>query len=235
MATITVKDSAGADVVIEKPLAPGRAAAAASRPVALSNEDAAFLDGIEGKLDSLITGIAAANTSLDNIEAAAVDTTTDSPVTIHQPCDVVPFTPTLDTAIYAAGDVLFATAPITLARANDGRVMLQSLTVMDKSKQKPAFSIFFYKTNVTSAAANAANNLSDADAVNYLGHISIAAADYKDLANNSFLTYAGGKAPGLLLEAATGAQTVYAIGILDAGTPTFAVGDLVLGLGVIQS
>ncbi len=37
MATIDVKDAAGATVAIEKPLAPGRGAAAASRPVALSS------------------------------------------------------------------------------------------------------------------------------------------------------------------------------------------------------
>lgn len=43
MTTMNVLDSAGATVAIEKPLTPGRAAAAASRPVALSNEDLAQL------------------------------------------------------------------------------------------------------------------------------------------------------------------------------------------------
>lgn len=46
MATIDVKDAAGATVAIEKPLAPGRAAAAASRPVALSTEDKAAIDAL---------------------------------------------------------------------------------------------------------------------------------------------------------------------------------------------
>lgn len=41
MATIDVKDAANLTVAIEKPLAPGAAAAAASRPVALSTEDVA--------------------------------------------------------------------------------------------------------------------------------------------------------------------------------------------------
>jgi len=41
MATIDVKDAAGSTVAIEKPLTPGRAAAASSRPVVLSTEDAA--------------------------------------------------------------------------------------------------------------------------------------------------------------------------------------------------
>lgn len=44
MSTITVKDSTGADQTIEKPLAPGRAAAASSKPMVLSTEDKAALD-----------------------------------------------------------------------------------------------------------------------------------------------------------------------------------------------
>ncbi len=43
MATMNVKDAAGAIVAIEKPLTPGRAAAASSRPVALSTEDNATI------------------------------------------------------------------------------------------------------------------------------------------------------------------------------------------------
>jgi hypothetical protein len=43
MATINVLDAASAVVALEKPLAPGRTAAATSRPVALSTEDLAAL------------------------------------------------------------------------------------------------------------------------------------------------------------------------------------------------
>jgi hypothetical protein len=57
---MTVKNAAGTDETVEKPLAPGRAAAAASRPVALSNEDFAVLDGIE-------TLIGATNTALGTL------------------------------------------------------------------------------------------------------------------------------------------------------------------------
>lgn len=61
MATMNVLDSTGATVAIEKPLAPGRLAAAASRPVVLSTED---------------------KTALDAIAAAAADTTTASPIKV---------------------------------------------------------------------------------------------------------------------------------------------------------
>lgn len=43
MATLDVKDAAGATQTIERPLAPGRAADASSRPVALSTEDVALI------------------------------------------------------------------------------------------------------------------------------------------------------------------------------------------------
>lgn len=43
MTTMNVKDAAGSTVAVEKPLAPGRAAAASSRPVVLSTEDLAAL------------------------------------------------------------------------------------------------------------------------------------------------------------------------------------------------
>jgi hypothetical protein len=205
MSTINVKDATGATVAVQAPLAPGRAAAAASRPVVLSTEDL----------------------------AAISDASTEKPVSVHTPADVISFTPTLDTVAYASGDVLFATAAIAgITRANDLRAVLMSLTAIDKSKNKPAFTLYFYQTNVTSAAANAANNLSDADAVNCLGFVDVASTDWKDLANNSFACLKG---INLLLEAATGTTSVYVVGILNAGTPTFANGDLVLKLGVVQA
>ena len=86
MATTTIKDGAGADVTVELPLAPGRAAAAASRPVALSIEDAAFLDGLEGFLGTIagaisggrmLTSPAALDTGTNIIGRVGIDQTTD--------------------------------------------------------------------------------------------------------------------------------------------------------------
>jgi hypothetical protein len=215
MPTMNIPDFAGVSTAVEKPNANGRAAAASSRPVALSTED---------------------KTALDALVTAAQDTATDSPVAVHTPADVINYVPTLDTAAYAAGDVLAATAAISnVMRVNDGRANLFSLTGIDKSKQKPAMTILFYQTNVTSAAVNAANNLSDADQLNLLGFHRILAADWIDYANNSICCFKGPTAPQLLLEAASGTKDVYAVCILDAGTPTFAVGDLMFKLGVVQS
>lgn len=76
MTTMGVLDKDGSPVTIEKPLAPGRAAASASRPVALSNEDAAFLDGIEGKLDTLHTDLGTIDGRVDGLETLITATNT---------------------------------------------------------------------------------------------------------------------------------------------------------------
>jgi hypothetical protein len=195
--------------------------------------DGAATDALGGA-GAVAAGVQRVTLASDDPAVVALqDTTTSKPVSVHTPSDVISFTPTLDTAAYASGDVLFATAAIAgITRANDERAALQSLTVIDKSKNKPAFTLFFYQTNVTSAAANAANNLSDADAVSCLGFVDVASTDWKDLANNSFACI---RNISLLLEAATGTTSVYVVGILNAGTPTFANGDLVLKLGVVQA
>lgn len=55
MATIDVKDAAGATVALEKPLVPGRAAAASSRPVTLSTEDLAALAALGAVAGAAVT------------------------------------------------------------------------------------------------------------------------------------------------------------------------------------
>jgi len=59
MATINVKDSAGATVAVEKPLAPGRSAAAASKPVVLSTEDLAALQATTAALATVVAALQA--------------------------------------------------------------------------------------------------------------------------------------------------------------------------------
>lgn len=53
MATIPVKDANNVTVDLEKPLAPGRAVAASSRPVALANEDFAVLGAIVDAVEAI--------------------------------------------------------------------------------------------------------------------------------------------------------------------------------------
>src|SRR6185503_20264734 len=75
MATIDVKDAANLTVAIEKPLTPGRAAATASRPVVLSNED-------KTALDALATQVTVAAILAKIIAAPATETKQDSLLTV---------------------------------------------------------------------------------------------------------------------------------------------------------
>jgi len=70
MGTITVKDAAGLDVELQEPLAPGRAAATASGPVVLSNEDKAAIDALV-EATGEATATPAANTVLARLKAIA--------------------------------------------------------------------------------------------------------------------------------------------------------------------
>ncbi len=73
MSTINVKDAAGLVVAIEKPLPPGRAGAAGSRPVALCSEDSTALAAIasQATLAAVLAALqAAAPVSLANAHIA---------------------------------------------------------------------------------------------------------------------------------------------------------------------
>lgn len=72
MATISIKDAAGATQNVEAPLAPGRAAATSSRPVALSNEDYAAIDGIEALLTTLAGAVKAEDVPSANADALLI-------------------------------------------------------------------------------------------------------------------------------------------------------------------
>lgn len=80
MATIDVKDAGGATVSLEKPLAPGRASAASSRPVALSSEDKTALDALATQ-----TTLAAVSTVLGaktDAKSTSTDTTSISAMSV---------------------------------------------------------------------------------------------------------------------------------------------------------
>ncbi len=74
MATMNVKDAAGSTVAVEKPNSNGRAAATASRPVALSTEDKTALDAVatSAKQDTIIGHVDGIEGSLTSILAKLI-------------------------------------------------------------------------------------------------------------------------------------------------------------------
>lgn len=96
---------------------------------------------------------------------------------------------TVDTSAYAAGDQVgpASTKLLDLTIPIQGVTRLVSVKVIDKSKQKAALDIMFFNSLPTNTTVdNAALDISDTEMVNkFVGLISVATADYKDLANNS--------------------------------------------------
>lgn len=80
MATIDVKDAAGSTVALEKPLTPGRAAAASSRPVTLSTEDKAVLDTVATAANQTTgnTSLSTIATNTTGVATAANQSTTNT-------------------------------------------------------------------------------------------------------------------------------------------------------------
>lgn len=93
MSTMNVLDASGATVAVEKPLTPGRSAAATSRPVVLSTEDKTALDAVNTNTAALVT---------------AANSTTPSPVIMSVPYQAVAISQTSKVlgATGAAGDTL---------------------------------------------------------------------------------------------------------------------------------
>jgi len=131
----------------------------------------------------------------------------------------------LDTSAYTAGDVLAATQSFDLEQA----AVLQSLVVIDKDDQKAALDLWFLDADVAIGAENSAPNLSDANAVNLLGRIPVAGADYFDFGGVSLAVYRDLYLP---LRPALGTKLSYIAAVNGAGTPTYTAAGLVIRLGL---
>ncbi|WP_376704671.1 hypothetical protein RQ479_07970 [Mesorhizobium sp. ISC25] len=278
MATIDVKDASNNTVPIEKPIAPGRALAAASHPVALSTEDAAalallhtdlattlagFLDGLEALIGTTNAGNASilAKLSADPatqttlaallakvIAAPATEAKQDAANTLLAAATpagenhlgsvggntvYIDVALTLDTAIYASGDVLADTQVITNAmRVADGLGVLQSIAVIDQDDQKAAINIFLLSANVPMGTENLPPSISDVNALQILGApISIGTADYFDLGGASV---AGKDAIGKVVKPAAGTRNLYVAVVNGTGTPTYTATGVTLRFGFLQ-
>ena len=146
---------------------------------------------------------------------------------------VVSVAPVVDTAIYAAGDQLGGLLTITDGVSSPGgSAILKSVTVVDKDKEKAVIDVLFFSANPTLVSVdNAALDISDANMATYcLGKVSIAAADYTDLNASSVATV---RVDDLVLTAAAGSTSIYAVMKVLSGTPTFtATGDLQVKFGL---
>ena len=147
---------------------------------------------------------------------------------------VFTITPVIVPAAYASNDQIGVLLEIPEAVDADGdTATVLSLVVIDKASQSSKLDILLFSDEPTVASAdNAAVNISDAEmAAKYLGRVGVEAADYVATAGSTDATKSG---IGLLVQAAKGKRSIYAL-VQSKGTPTYAsASDLVIKLGFVQ-
>lgn len=192
-----------------------------------ANADAASASGsISAKLRQIAT------TGIPVTALPALPAGTNNVGKVRSSSEVVEFTPTLDTSVYAAGDVLFATTAITsVFPANNGKGILHSLVVNDKDDQKPVFDLYFLRANTSIGTINAAPSITDAGADDIVARVSIASADWRDLGGCSVAVV---PSIGQVIETGAATTSLWVAAVLVSGTPTHTASGLVFKLGFVD-
>ncbi len=134
----------------------------------------------------------------------------------------------LDTAAYAAGDVLAVPQVISsVMSANAGTALLHSIIINDKDDQGQALDIVMLKTNVSLGTINNAVSISDANADEILGIVSFAAGDFIDLGGCRVATKTG---VGLVCKSGAASQDLY-VGAISRGTGTYTASGITVQFG----
>lgn len=142
-------------------------------------------------------------------------------------------TMTTDTGAYASGDLIADTQQYDgFFRKVDGTGVINSITIIEKDAQGLAFYILVHRTSTSMGTENNAPNILDANLVAGIQHIiPVIAADFVTVSGTKVATLRG---LGLPVMAVSGTDDIY-FSILNAtGTPTYASGEIQLGIGLLQ-
>lgn len=144
---------------------------------------------------------------------------------------VAEVTLTLDTSIYASGDVLADTQEIANAiRVNAGTGVIHSLIILDKDDQAQALDVVFFKTNVSLGSENSPVSITDANADEILGIVEVLAGDYVDLVNSQLVTVTD---VGIVVVADAAATSLW-VGVISRGTGTYTASGITMKIGILQ-
>ena len=143
--------------------------------------------------------------------------------------------PTVDTSIYADGEVLFGWTEIPSAVRTNGDVgYIKSVTVIDKADQSLALELYVAQANGSLGTINTAPSISDANMVaNQVQHLAdIGTSNFRDLGGAKVATL---QDRALQVQAAAGSRSIWIAGrVAGLTTPTFAnADDLALLIGIM--
>lgn len=95
-------------------------------------------------------------------------------------------TPTITAGAYTALDAVGGLLTFTgMARQSGGTVLIHTVTVTDLADVKAALTLVLFDRTFTATSDNAAFDPSDADLLNIVGIVPIAASDYADFNDNA--------------------------------------------------
>lgn len=99
-------------------------------------------------------------------------------------------TPTVTAGAYSANDAVGGLLTFSnAARASGGSIVIDAITIVDKSQQDPTLELLLFDQTFTNVADNAAFDPTDADLANVIGIIPFTV--WYDFADNSVTTRAG--------------------------------------------
>ena len=129
---------------------------------------------------------------------------------------IVRFTPTVDTAAYAAGDVLFDTTAVSVSdnTSAGARGTILTASIIDRDDESSqTITLYFLRSNVSLGTINAAPSISDDNAAEIIGTCTVTTGT--DLGGCKY-----GETSGLVLPFELPAQTLF-VAATTGGTPTF--------------
>ena len=142
--------------------------------------------------------------------------------------DLIVVTPTIGAAAFSANDVVGGKLTIPGAvRVAAGKGKITGLKLVDASKQNADLLVFIFKTDLAGTYAdNAAEAVTAADWLKWIGTIKVLSTDYEQMANASLADLAF----EIPVEASSG-TSLYAL-IVTTGTPTYGANALQLTFAV---
>lgn len=165
------------------------------------------------------------------VKSVAIEAAENRIGSVSEGLTVLDLTLTLDTNIYADGDLMVdATALAGAVRVAAGTSRLVSVVVLDEDDQGAAFDLIFLNAATSLGTVNSAVALTDAMGRTLLGRVVVASGDYYD--------FGGCRAAfksdlNMLLKAAAASTTLY-VAAVSRGTGTYTAAGIRIKVGLVQ-
>jgi len=166
--------------------------------------------------------------------AVGIDQTTQGTTNGVYPletADIISLTLSLDTVAYGNGDVLADTQEMAgVMRANGKTARLDSLVVIDADDQGQPMDIYFLKSNVSLGTENAAPSITDANALEILGKVSVYSTDFSDLGG---VRVALPDFKPFMLQSGAASTSIY-VAAISKGTGTYTASGVTIKAGIVR-